>query len=373
VQDRFFSFLVGCSGALVVVLAAWALPLWGPPSKQARDAGAVARFQAGATPLSPFSPLVPETNKRRSNPLFSALRFHPFERRFLSTADLEAIERFTGLDRRVILGSDFPALDPPAPGDWRSGPGKNEVHQTFKQYFRNHRNDPPHRNVLILVQVGPWRHARRKTQKLLARFLALYFERPVRWAAPLLKHYTSRWWESGPYQRRQYNANPILADLIRHIPWDAKTMMAVTERDIHPGDGWNFVFGLAVPTHRVGIFSLARLSPRFYDMECTPADEQRFRLRAMKTLAHEMGHLLGLDHCVSYACLMSGTNSLPEADAHPLHLCPLCMAKLAWSLGLDVRKRYADLAAFMQRHGFAPQAKWYRRQAARLGRLKTRP
>jgi len=36
--------------------------------------------------------------------------------------------------------------------------------------------------------------------------------------------------------------------------------------------------------------------------------------RAAKTVTHELGHCLLIDHCVVYECLMNGTANLAEDD-----------------------------------------------------------
>lgn len=48
-----------------------------------------------------------------------------------------------------------------------------------------------------------------------------------------------------------------------------------------------------------------------------------------RTAAHELGHCLGMDHCVYYACMMQGTASVAEDCRQPPYLCPVCATKLA--------------------------------------------
>jgi archaemetzincin len=57
-------------------------------------------------------------------------------------------------------------------------------------------------------------------------------------------------------------------------------------------------------------------------------------------LEHETGHMVGLAHCIYFNCLMNGSNHLAESDRRPLHLCPVCLRKLQWSIGFDVVARY---------------------------------
>jgi hypothetical protein len=58
---------------------------------------------------------------------------------------------------------------------------------------------------------------------------------------------------------------------------------------------------------------------------------------------------------------MNGSNTLPEADARPLALCPECEAKAAAVAGLDPATRLEHLAAFYDRIGLAAEAAEARR------------
>jgi len=41
-------------------------------------------------------------------------------------------------------------------------------------------------------------------------------------------------------------------------------------------------------------------------------------------------------HGVFFNCLMNGSNHLAESDRRPLHLCPVDLRKLQWTLGFDI-------------------------------------
>jgi Peptidase family M54 len=78
--------------------------------------------------------------------------------------------------------------------------------------------------------------------------------------------------------------------------------------------------------------------------------------RSCKVLAHETAHLFGLAHCIYFNCLMNGSNRLAESDRRPLHLCPVCLCKLDWSIGFDVVERYASLERVTREAGFTDEA-----------------
>ena len=84
--------------------------------------------------------------------------------------------------------------------------------------------------------------------------------------------------------------------------------------------------------------------------------------RSCKVLAHETGHVFGLAHCTYFSCLMNGSNHLVESDRRPLHLCPVCLRKLQWSIGFDVLKRYTELERLNRTNGFMDEAGWLSRR-----------
>jgi archaemetzincin len=68
--------------------------------------------------------------------------------------------------------------------------------------------------------------------------------------------------------------------------------------------------------------------------------------------------MFGIEHCVWFRCLMNGSNYLAESDARRLHLCPVDLRKLQWSIGFDVVERYRRLLDFYRREGFEDEAQW---------------
>ena len=87
---------------------------------------------------------------------------------------------------------------------------------------------------------------------------------------------------------------------------------------------------------------------------------------SLRLLAHETAHIFGLAHCIYFSCLMNGSNHLAESDRRPLHLCPVCLRKLQWSIGFDVVERYSSLERVAREASFMDEAKWLTRQLKRL-------
>ena len=142
--------------------------------------------------------------------------------------------------------------------------------------------------------------------------------------------------------------------------------LAITMEDLYPGPSWNFVFGQASPRERVGVYSFARYDPAFYGEPQTRDYGALVLRRSCKVLAHETAHIFGLAHCIYFSCLMNGSNHLAESDRRPLHLCPVCLRKLEWSIGFDVVRRYASLERVTREASFMDEAEWLSRQLKRL-------
>jgi archaemetzincin len=70
--------------------------------------------------------------------------------------------------------------------------------------------------------------------------------------------------------------------------------------------------------------------------------------------------MFGLAHCIFFNCVMNGSNHLDESDRRPMHLCPVCLRKLQFSVGFDVVQRYEKLAGFYEAADFANEAQWTR-------------
>jgi archaemetzincin len=129
---------------------------------------------------------------------------------------------------------------------------------------------------------------------------------------------------SCPEGLSQYPGAPFLAALAAARPPGDEFILGVTGVDL-TAPGLNFVFGLADPGGRAAVISLARLYPEFYGQ---PRDPRRFKARAVTEAVHELGHLLGLGHCVDPACVMAFSNSLADTDRKGPGFCEACREKL---------------------------------------------
>ena len=132
------------------------------------------------------------------------------------------------------------------------------------------------------------------------------------------------------------------------------------------GEWWNFVFGEASVENRVGVYSFAHFDPAFFHEKRTANFRTRILWRSCQTLAHEVSHMFGIEHCIYFHCVMNGSNNMDEADKQPLHLCPVDLRKLHESVGFDVIKRYEMLKKFYSSVGINEEAQWLDRRLSFL-------
>ena len=86
--------------------------------------------------------------------------------------------------------------------------------------------------------------------------------------------------------------------LIPRLPDDGAAFLALTNADLWPGPGWNFVFGQASIEDHVGVWSMYRNG----DPDKSKDDFKISLVRTLKTAAHEIGHMFSMLHCIKYKC-----------------------------------------------------------------------
>lgn len=122
--------------------------------------------------------------------------------------------------------------------------------------------------------------------------------------------------------RNQYHSTRILAMLEKHIQGlNVERLLGVVAFDLYV-PGMNFVFGEARCPGRVAVISTCRLklgSTNEIDL---------FEGRVVKEAVHEIGHMLGLKHCLDSSCVMHFSERLKDTDRKHADFCENCQLDL---------------------------------------------
>jgi len=270
-----------------------------------------------------------------------------------STKELPA-----NLRKALEPGADFETVPVPKPGDWLAV--HRETGQTFNQFVKSKPNRPNKiRKRIYLQPLGEFSEDQVPSVERLREYAAAYFAMEVEVLPYLILKGNKITKRANPFTRnRQILTSDVLAVLKKNIPGDAFCVLAITMEDLYPEPSWNFVFGQASLRERIGIYSFARYDPAFYGQKRGKDYEQLLLRRSCKVLAHETGHMFGLQHCIYFKCILCGSNHLKESDSRPVHLCPVCLRKLQYSIRFDVVGRYHNLLRFYRKVGFDNEARW---------------
>lgn len=252
-------------------------------------------------------------------------------------------------------------FDPGGIQDWYQN--RKEPGQTFFQYKKRKKNKQL--TTIYIQKLGSFSKEQDQVVALVTRYISAYFQVPVKFTKPMplskIPAFARRIHPS--WGDKQIHTKYILHNVLRpNLPKNAIAYIALTATDLYPRESWNFVYGQASLVHRVGVFSMYRngnpsLAKELF-LLCF--------LRTAKTATHEIGHMLGMRHCIAFDCCMNGSNNREESDRGPLWLCPVCLCKLQWFLPADLEKRYDELATIIQSLGFSDEAKFFRDSITRL-------
>ncbi len=251
------------------------------------------------------------------------------------------------------------------PGDWLAEHA--EAYQSYQSYVASDPVRPTNaRSSIVLQPLGPFSAKGHELLAAVREHAAIFFSIEVSTAPAIpLPNAGRRVRTTGGHRFEQHHTDTILKALAARLPNRAVAYLGVTEADLYPEPSWNFVFGEATLTERVGTYSFARFLPPFAAGR-TPADFVKAVRRSVQLLSHETGHVFSLPHCVRFECVMNGSNSLAESDRAPVELCPDCLQKLAYALKFDPIQRYRRLAGFFTAHHLDLEAEWITRRLARL-------
>ncbi len=128
-------------------------------------------------------------------------------------------------------------------------------------------------------------------------------------------------------ERNQYYTPDILQHLVDRHNGSHTYRMAILNVDIF-NPVFKYVYGEAQLRGRISIVSLFRLHEELYTGSANP---ELLFLRSMKEIYHELGHNLGLVHCLDWDCVMHTSTSVEEIDIKGGFYCPNCFRKVNFS------------------------------------------
>lgn len=256
-------------------------------------------------------------------------------------------------------------LGKPQSGDWLDR--YHEPGQTYQEYVRGNPVRPDKKRKVIYVQpLGRFDDQQRKIIEQTAEFLGIYFQLQVKVRKDLsLDVIPAKARRKHPTWGMDQILSTYVLDKVLHprLPEDACAYIAFTASDLWPGEGWNFVFGQASLSERVGVWSIYRNGDPHQSEEA----RRLCLLRTLKTASHETGHMFSMQHCTLYECNMCGSNHREESDRRPLWLCPHCLAKVCHATGAAPAKRFEQLIALAKAQGLKAEQEFYEKS---LGRVK---
>lgn len=238
----------------------------------------------------------------------------------------------------------YTPLSDPLPGEWRA------EHPEPEQLVAHYKIGKPAipdsiRKFIYLVPLNAFDSIELRLLNITAEYLQAVFDLPVKIRSGISVNDIP----TNKKRNGQLNSGFILHDLlIKNLPADAVGMMAITSDDLYPGEDWNFVFGEANTKERVGVSS-------FYRYGDPAENDSAFNLclrRLMGTTSHEFLHMLSMQHCKTFACVLNGSNSLQESDKKPLLLCPQCLQKLNYALNEDLISYFETSLKFFTKYEF---------------------
>lgn len=255
---------------------------------------------------------------------------------------------------RWLDPKDFGTLGTQGPGDWLAE--HHEAGQTFRAYQQAPGRQPtPTARTIVLQPIG---HPGVSTPAVSA-FTEAWFGLPVRLEEGAPIQSTGATARMNPSEGHpQWLTTDLLTWLEGRVAPDTFALVGIAGPDLYPHPDWNFVFGQATYHQGVGVWSVARLGRDYGASRGRPAGSPRLLRRVFKLMAHEVGHMYGMQHCTHFSCVMNGSNSLAETDQAPLHLGPVCLRKLLHSSGQDPAERYRKLEALYREFRLVEEADW---------------
>lgn len=131
-------------------------------------------------------------------------------------------------------------------------------------------------------------------------------------------------------ERKQYYSTKILESSILMTGYLNGFVIILTELDLYI-PVLTFIFGEAQYKGKHSIVSVCRLHEEFYTGF---TNDELLYLRTKKEVLHELGHNLGLLHCIDWDCVMHSSNSVEEVDIKGDFYCNHCVEEIKSTLNI---------------------------------------
>lgn len=128
--------------------------------------------------------------------------------------------------------------------------------------------------------------------------------------------------------RGQYHATLLLEQLLA-AGSEAGRVVGVTSVDLFV-PVLTYVFGEAQLQGPAAVVSLHRLRPEAYGL---PPDGDLLAERLAKEAIHELGHTVGLQHCLDPVCVMRASTYVEEIDLKSASFCDRCREAMVGTAG----------------------------------------
>lgn len=253
------------------------------------------------------------------------------------------------------IGSLHVKLGRPEPGDWLYH--HKEKGQAYNDYKKRKKICPNDTMTKIsILPLGNFSDIEWQLLQKTAGYVSKFFMFDVVLSGSVSDKSIPKKSRRGQLPFEQLHTRFILDSVLYpNIPDSSISYICLTNKDLYPQESWNFVFGQASLTKRIGVSSFFR----YYDEEIDSSNFNIVLKRTIKTTTHELCHMFTLKHCRIYKCLLNGSNSMIEADNKPVWLCPECLAKLQYCLGFDNLERFDALIAFYKGLNMDKEATYY--------------